>query len=231
MWVILAYMVSSTVLLLPAGRLADQIGRKRLYVLGTALFTLASLGAGFASSGTSLIVWRVVQGVGGALIFANAAAMVTDVFPRERLGLAMGTNVMVAAVGLVIGPVLGGGLVPFGWQWVFWFNVPFGLDGHPVGVADPARVTGRAVERSLDWAGTNIPDRADRTRLGVSDGGPGRLDSAPGDHRLTLGGLPTDLRLVESRVPAPMLDLSMFRIRCTRPPPRPRSSTGWRDSR
>src|SRR6476469_9988826 len=110
-WVILAYMVASTVLLLPAGRLADQFGRKRLFVAGMLVFTLSSLGAGFASSGTELILWRIVQGLGGAFVFAMAGALVTDAFPREKLGLAMGTNVMVAAVGLVIGPVLGGWLV------------------------------------------------------------------------------------------------------------------------
>ena len=115
-WVILAYMVASTVLLLPAGRLADQLGRRRLFVAGMAVFTLASLGAGFADSGTALILWRIVQGVGGAFVFANAGALVTDAFPREKLGLAMGTNTMVAAVGLVIGPVLGGWLVGFGWS-------------------------------------------------------------------------------------------------------------------
>ena len=104
-----------------------------------ALFTLASLGAGFADSGTALIVWRVVQGVGGALVFANSGALVTDAFPREQLGLAMGTNTMVAAVGLVIGPVLGGWLVEFGWAWVFWFNVPIGIVGHGLGRAGAAR--------------------------------------------------------------------------------------------
>ncbi len=128
-WVILAYMVASTVLVLPAGRLADQFGRRRLFIGGLAVFTLASLGAGFADSGTTLILWRIVQGVGGAFVFANAGALVTDVFPREKLGLAMGTNTMVAAVGLVIGPVLGGWLVNFGWEWVFWFNLPFGVVG------------------------------------------------------------------------------------------------------
>src|SRR5262249_17898282 len=128
-WVILAYMVASTVLLLPAGRLGDQFGRPRLYVAGMAIFTLASLGAGFAASGTPLILWRIVQGTGGALVFANAGALVTDAFPRHQLGLAMGTNVMVAAIGLVVGPVLGGWLVGFDWAWVFWFNVPLGVLG------------------------------------------------------------------------------------------------------
>src|SRR3989440_357569 len=76
-----------------------------------------------------MILWRIVQGIGGAFLFANAAALVTDAFPREELGLAMGTNTMVAAVGLVLGPVLGGALVSISWHWVFWFNVPFGLMG------------------------------------------------------------------------------------------------------
>ena len=110
-WVILAYMIASTVLVLTAGRLSDLFGRKRAYVGGFVVFALTSLGAGFAENGTELILWRIVQGIGAAFLFANAAALVTDAFPREQLGLAMGTNTMVAAVGLVLGPVLGGALV------------------------------------------------------------------------------------------------------------------------
>ena len=128
-WVILAYMISSTVLVLFAGRLSDLFGRKQAYVGGFVLFALTSLGAGFAGGGTELIVWRIVQGIGAAFLFANAGAIVTDAFPRDQLGLAMGTNTMVAAVGLVIGPVLGGVLVAISWHWVFWFNVPFALVG------------------------------------------------------------------------------------------------------
>src|SRR5215475_15466089 len=147
-WVILAYMIASTVLVLTAGRLSDLFGRKHAYVGGFVLFALASLGAGFAGSGTELILWRIVQGIGGAFLFANAAALVTDAFPREQLGLAMGTNTMVAAVGLVIGPVLGGVLVSASWEWVFWFNVPFALLGSLWGffilreLAKPDRVRG-----------------------------------------------------------------------------------------
>src|ERR687885_1147232 len=128
-WVILSYMIASTVLVLTAGRLSDLFGRKRAYVGGFVLFGIASLGAGFATDGTVLILWRVAQGIGGAFLFANAGALVTDAFPREQLGLAMGTNTMVAAVGLVIGPVLGGALVDISWHWVFWFNVPLALAG------------------------------------------------------------------------------------------------------
>ena len=137
-WVILVYMIASTVLVLSAGRLSDQFGRKKAYVAGFALFALTSLGAGFAANGTELIVWRILQGIGGAFLFANAAAIVTDAFPREQLGVAMGTNTMVAAVGLVIGPVLGGALVAINWPWVFWFNVPIGLAGAALGLVRAA---------------------------------------------------------------------------------------------
>src|SRR5215469_3730449 len=106
-WVILAYLIAATVLVLMAGRLSDLFGRKRAYVGGFVLFALASLGAGFSPDGTV----RILQGIGSAFLFANAAALVTDAFPKEQLGLAMGANTMIAAIGLVLGPVLGGALV------------------------------------------------------------------------------------------------------------------------
>src|SRR5215467_9711808 len=153
-WVILVYMIVSTVLVLTAGRLSDLFGRKTAYVLGFLVFALASLGAGFAASGTELIVWRILQGIGGAFLFANAAALVTDAFPRKQLGLAMGTNTMVAAVGLVIGPVLGGALVAIAWPWVFWFNVPLGLVGCAWAWLVLHEMAGRDSERGLDLLGT-----------------------------------------------------------------------------
>src|SRR3954469_25438732 len=94
-WVILAYMIASTVLVLTAGRLSDLFGRKTAYVAGFVFFALTSLGAGFAGDGTELILWRILQGLAAAFIFANAAALVTDAFPKEQLGVALGTNVMV----------------------------------------------------------------------------------------------------------------------------------------
>src|SRR5215470_6489354 len=153
-WVILVYMIVSTVLVLTAGRLSDLFGRKNAYVLGFVLFSAASLGAGFSGSGTQLILWRVLQGIGGAFLFANAAALVTDAFPREELGLAMGTNTMVAAVGLVIGPVLGGALVDISWHWVFWFNVPFGIAGSIWAVLVLHELSGRSEDTSFDALGT-----------------------------------------------------------------------------
>src|SRR5438477_678741 len=153
-WVILVYMIASTVLVLTAGRLADLFGRKKAYVGGFLVFALASLGAGFAGGGTELILWRIAQGIGGAFLFANSAAIVTDAFPREQLGLAMGTNTMVAAVGLVIGPVLGGALVAISWHWVFWFNLPIGLAGAAWGAAVLHELTGAEEDTTFDFAGT-----------------------------------------------------------------------------
>src|SRR3954454_18920780 len=153
-WVILAFMMASTVLVLPFGRLSALFGRKRAYVAGFAIFTAASLGAGFASGGTELILWRVVQGIGGALLFANATALVTDAFPREQLGVAMGTNVMVAGIGLVLGPVLGGALVEISWHWVFWFNVPLGLAGTLWAGTVLQELVRPDVDHRFDWPGT-----------------------------------------------------------------------------
>src|SRR4051794_19185995 len=84
-WVILAYMISSTVLVLTAGRLSDLFGRRKAYLAGFLVFSLASLGAGFSGNGTELILWRILQGIGGAFLFANSAALVTDAFPKEQL--------------------------------------------------------------------------------------------------------------------------------------------------
>src|SRR5512133_3525570 len=155
-WVILAYMIASTVLVLTAGRLSDLFGRKRAYVGGFLIFTLASLGAGFSGSGTELILWRILQAVGAAFLFANAAALVTDAFPKEQLGLAMGTNTMVAAIGLVIGPVLGGALVSISWHWVFWFNVPCALLGSVWAFAILHELAKRDTQRGLDLPGTGV---------------------------------------------------------------------------
>src|SRR5918998_3791789 len=153
-WVILAYMIASTVLVLTAGRLSDLFGRKLAYVGGFVVFALASLGAGFSEDATQLILWRIVQGIGAAFLFANAAALVTDAFPKEQLGVAMGTNTMVAATGLVLGPVLGGGLVAIDWPWVFWFNVPLALAGAAWGALILRERANPDTVRGLDLPGT-----------------------------------------------------------------------------
>ena len=214
-WVILVYMIASTVLVLSAGRLSDQFGRKKAFIGGFLLFGLASLGAGFAANGTQLILWRIVQGVSGAFLFANAAAIVTDAFPREQLGLAMGTNTMVAAVGLVIGPVLGGALVAIKWPWVFWFNVPLALAGAAWAWVILRELTGRDEVTTFDFAGT-ITFLVGLTGLvlGISKGG-----ISGWNEPLVIGGLlaaavflPAFV-VIEGHQRAPMLDLTIFKNR------------------
>jgi len=214
-WVILVYMIVSTVLVLTAGRLSDLFGRKTAYVLGFLVFSFASLGAGFSGSGTQLILWRILQGIGGAFLFANAGALVTDAFPKRQLGLAMGTNTMVAAVGLVVGPVLGGALVAISWPWVFWFNVPLGLAGALWAALVLHELSGRSEERGLDLLGTTAYVLGlTGLVLAISKGG---LSGWSG--WLVVGGfvaaavlLPVFV-VIERRGRAPMLDLSLFRDR------------------
>jgi EmrB/QacA subfamily drug resistance transporter len=211
-WVILAFMIASTVLVLTFGRLSDLFGRKRAFVAGFAIFTAASLGAGFASGGTDLILWRIVQGIGGALLFANASALVTDAFPREQLGVAMGTNVMVAGIGLVLGPVLGGALVEISWHWVFWFNVPFGIAGTLWAATILQELVRPEADHRFDWWGTaTFVIGLTGLTYGISRGGIVAWDDAHTVVALVLAAvlLPAFL-VIERRVASPMLDLSLF---------------------
>jgi EmrB/QacA subfamily drug resistance transporter len=214
-WVILAYMIAATVLVLTAGRLSDLFGRKRAYVTGFAIFTVASLGAGFSADGTQLILWRVLQGTGAALLFANASALVTDAFPTSELGRAMGTNVMIAAIGLVLGPVLGGVLVSISWHWVFWFNVPLGLAGTVWAALVLRELAHRDAVLGYDFLGTMlyIVGLTGLT-LGVSKGGLTGWDNPVVLIGLAAGAILLPLWVVvELRSRAPMLDLSLFRDR------------------
>jgi EmrB/QacA subfamily drug resistance transporter len=208
-------MIASTVLVLTAGRLSDLFGRRRAYIGGFLAFSVASLGAGFVGGGTELILWRIVQGVGGAFLFANSAALVTDAFPKGQLGLAMGTNTMVAAVGLVLGPVLGGVLVSLSWHWVFWFNVPFGLAGAAWGAIVLHELAKPDAVRGLDLGGSAV-FLVGLTGLvfGISKGG-----LSGWGQPLVIGSLGAAAVLlplfvwIERRGRAPMLDLAIFRSR------------------
>ncbi len=214
-WVILAYMIASTVLVLTAGRLSDLFGRKHAYVGGFVVFALASLGAGFAAGGSELIAWRVVQGIGAAFLFANSAALVTDAFPKQELGLAMGTNTMVAAVGLVLGPILGGLLIEASWHWVFWFNVPFGLAGAAWGALILRELAKPDSVRGLDLPGTVVfVVGLTGLVLAISKGGVSGWDDPVVYGGLLAGALLLPLFVwIEYRGRAPMLDLAIFRSR------------------
>jgi EmrB/QacA subfamily drug resistance transporter len=134
LWMILGYLVVSSVLIVSLGRLGDMFGRVRIYNAGFVIYTVASLAltvdwmTGRAGA-TYLIVLRVVQGIGGACLLANASAIITDAFPANQRGMALGINNIVGVSGMFVGLVLGGLLAPINWRLVFLISVPVGLFG------------------------------------------------------------------------------------------------------
>ncbi len=127
LWVLMGYILMTAVLLLLFGRLADMYGKVRLYNLGFLIFTIGSGLCSLALTGTMLVFFRLVQGVGAALIWANNAAILTDAFPPNERGRAIGVNLVAGISGSVIGLILGGILtVALGWQSIFWINLPIG---------------------------------------------------------------------------------------------------------
>lgn len=127
-WVPTSYLIAAAMFLVPFGRLADIHGRKRVFTYGMAVFTLASLLCGLAASADMLIGFRVLQGIGGAMVFGTGVAILTSVFPVGERGRALGINVAAVYVGLSVGPFVGGLLTEhFGWRSVFIASVPLGL--------------------------------------------------------------------------------------------------------
>ncbi|MBV8304999.1 MAG: MFS transporter, partial [Acidimicrobiia bacterium] len=132
LWMLMGYLVVTAVLVVTFGRIGDIFGRVRMYNLGFAIFTGASIALsltpfGGPSGAMWLIIWRIVQGIGGALLMANSMAILTDAFPVNERGLAMGISMIAATAGSFIGLVVGGLLADTNWRLVFWVNVPFGL--------------------------------------------------------------------------------------------------------
>ncbi len=129
-WVIMGYLLVNTVLQLTFGRMADMFGRVKLYNLGFVIFTLGSVLCGLALNDTMLIAARLIQGAGGAMLSANSMAIITEVFPAEQRGQAMGFNSITWGAGSVLGPVLGGFILAVAsWRWIFWVNLPIGIVG------------------------------------------------------------------------------------------------------
>ncbi|WP_425146422.1 MFS transporter [Deinococcus sp.] len=215
-WVLLAYSVTQTVFVLNGGRLSDMYGRKRLYVLGFSVFTLASLLAGFTHNVDVLIALRALQGVGGAFIAANSSAIVADAFapsttqPKAQLGVAIGTNQMMIALGAILGPIVGGWLASLGWQWVFWFNVPIGVVGTVWAVVTLRDASARDAKDPVDvWGNATYAAGFALLMIGLSIGG---IESWAGVSKFIVLGLLflVAFYFIERRARAPMLDLRLF---------------------
>jgi EmrB/QacA subfamily drug resistance transporter len=124
-WVVLAYLVSITGLLLPMGRLADMVGRKRVFLAGFVTFAAGSALCGLAPSLAALIAGRLIQGAGGAMLQANSSGLVTQAFPTTERGRALGLNGAIVSAGHLAGPVVGGLIIDWlGWQWLFFVGLP-----------------------------------------------------------------------------------------------------------
>jgi EmrB/QacA subfamily drug resistance transporter len=226
LWVMLSFNVATTILLVTFGRISDSFGRVRLYNAGFAVFTigsiLCSLVPGIGSAGEwQLILFRFVQGIGGAFLFANSSAILTDAFPASERGLALGLNQIAAIAGGILGLILGGVLSAVDWRLVFLVNVPIGLIGtiwayvalrEQVTAREPARLD---IIGNIAFALGLLGILGGLTTGIIPYGGHAMGWSSPLVRVAIVGGVAL-LALfiwVEGRVARPLLDLRLFRIR------------------
>ncbi len=225
LWMILGYMVVASVLVVSLGRLGDIFGRVKIYNLGFVIYTVASLVLAVdwmtgRAGATYLIVFRIFQGIGGACLLANAAAIITDAFPPNQRGMALGINNIVGVSGMFIGLLLGGLLAPINWRLVFLISVPVGVFG-TVWAYLMLQERSRPRRRPIDWWG-NATFAAGLICLMVAI----TYGIRPYGSRATGWMSPRVLILVassvtlliafvvvESRVEDPMFRLPLFRIR------------------
>ena len=165
-WVVVGNLLATSVLLLPMGRLSDIIDRKQVYSAGFAVFVVASALAGFSSDLMVLIIARIFQGIGSAMIQANMTAMIISVFPESERGKAIGAQMSVMGAGMIGGPALGGLLVSgLDWRWIFLINIPVGIVGIAAAmlILDKSRfvLDIQAGQRpSFDWLGAVLSSGA-----------------------------------------------------------------------
>lgn len=214
-WVLTVYLLVLSGLMLTFGRLGDLRGHKPVYAWGFGVFIISSALCGLAWSITSLIVFRAMQAVGGAMLASNAPAIVTGNFPAEQRGRAFGLVSTMTYLGLTVGPSLGGWLAhAFGWRMVFYINIPVGTLALAMALYVIPRDTPATSERRFDLPGASIFVLAlAALMLGLNKG----ADWGWASPRV-LGLLAASLLLltifivIERRSPAPMLDLSLFRV-------------------
>ncbi|HEX4830734.1 MAG TPA: MFS transporter [Trebonia sp.] len=225
LWMFMGFLVVTAVLVVSFGRLGDMYGRVRMYNMGFAVFSVASvaLTLTFFSGSTAalwLIVWRVVQGIGGAFLFANSTAILTDAFPVNQRGTALGLNSIAAIAGSFIGLILGGLLGPINWHLVFLVSAPIGVFGtiwayymlHDTGQRRPAR---------MDWwgnilFGVGLISILVAITYGLQPYGTSAMGWTNPGVMAGIGGgviLLVIFAFVELRVPEPLFQLSLFKIR------------------
>jgi len=225
LWMIMGYLLVTAVLVVTLGRLGDMYGRVRIYNLGFVVFTLASIALSLdpytGSQGAIwLIVWRLVQAVGGAMLMANAAAILTDAFPARQRGMALGINQIAGIAGQFVGLLLGGLLAAWWWRAVFWVNVPIGVIGTIWSYLSLREIASTRRAR-IDWAGNITFALGAGLLLAAITHGiqPYGGHSTGWTNPWVVGALATGAALliafcvIEAHIAEPMFRLGLFKIR------------------
>ena len=223
LWMLMGYLVVTAVLVVPFGRLGDMYGRVRMYNIGFIVFTVAAVALSFDpftldGGAIWLIAWRVVQGVGGAMLMASSSAILTDAFPANQRGMALGVNMVAAVAGSFLGLLIGGVLSEVHWQAIFWVGVPVGIIGTLWSVRSLKELGVRTPGR-MDWAGTvTFGVGLTIALIGITYGIQPYGDHSTGwTNPMVLGAIGVGCALlavfvaVELRVTAPMVDVRLFR--------------------
>ncbi len=225
LWMIMGYRLVQAVLVVTLGRLGDMFGRVRIYNAGFVVFTIASILLSFdpfegGHGALWLIGWRVLQAVGGSMLMANSAAILTDAFPADRRGFALGINQVAGLAGQFIGLVAGGLLAAWDWRAVFWVNVPVGVFG-TLWAYLRLRDNGERHRERIDWWGNvtfavGLGSVLIALTFGIQPYGGHTMGwTNPKVLGLLIGGvaLLAAFAVIETRVAAPMFQLALFRIR------------------
>ncbi len=216
LWVILGYQLVIASVLVNFGRLSDIFGRVRLYTIGFALFTIGSALCGFSLNADQLISFRIIQATGAAFLFSNSAAIITDAFPINERGKALGINQISIVAGSVTGLILGGALTTIvGWRWIFWVNVPIGIFASTWSFFKLRELSALSTDHRLDVGGNlSFASALLLLLLAITInaiiGLPIYATASMVIGALALLGI---FVLIERKSPNPMFDLSLFRNR------------------